>query len=482
MAKMFLSFLGTNKYVKCHYEYGDMRSGAVNFVQEALAEMFCSDWKENDSIVIFITDEAEDKNWKRAEDAETGNEIPGLEAKLGDFARSRNMSLKPVKIPSGKDKKEIAEIFNAIVACVPGNTEIIMDVTHAFRAIPMLAVVAINFLKQIKNVEFKGLYYGAFETLGRLEEIKKKDIASRIAPIFDLSDFVNIIDFSNAVYSFVETGNAEMLTKQAYENILKPIVKENKTAQKLRQVMSDVNSITKDFSYCRGIEIIKRDYKKLHDEIETLSKEVQTSGSPEIAYLGALLEKVNEKLNIFKDFDAAENALKGIVAAGWCLQHGLIQQSITIAQEAMLTYVCMKYITKEDVQKEEEKEKENQENNKKINKKNNKKKNDKTQPYQDRDVREKVKDVIIEIGNSYNEQNQENKTNYEGIKQKLYQGLISDDLIEFCKIYNEATNYRNDINHAGFRKYPLDSDKLKEKIKAFISKLKDCVMGIKSRM
>ncbi len=456
---MFLSFLGTNKYVQCHYVYGNIRSDAVNFVQEALVQMLCSDWNENDSIVIFITDEAEDKNWKRAYDGETGNEISGLEAKLGDFARSRNISVKPVKIPSGKNTKEISEIFNAIVGGVPRGAEIIMDVTHAFRAIPMLAVVAINFLKQIKNVEFKGLYYGAVETLGAISEIKQKNLAERITPIFDLSNFVNIIDFSNAVYSFVETGNAEMLSNQAYENILKPIVKENKTARKLKDVMRTVNSITTDFSYCRGVEIIERNYKKLCDDIETISKEVQASGSSEIAYLGALLEKVNEKLNVFKDFDATENAMKGIVAAEWCLQHGLIQQSITIAQEAMLTYICMRCITKEDVQM----------------------KNNKTKPYQDRELREEVKNVIMENAKSdRKQQNEENKRKYEGIKQKLNHCLKSNDLNEFCTIYDEATNYRNDINHAGFRKNPSRSNKLRENIQGFIKKLKDSIIEIES--
>jgi len=63
MAKKLLSFLGTNYYIRTIYTIGDTQSTPHRFIQASLAELICKDWGNEDSIHIFLTKDAEEKNW-----------------------------------------------------------------------------------------------------------------------------------------------------------------------------------------------------------------------------------------------------------------------------------------------------------------------------------------------------------------------------------------------------------------------------------
>ena len=53
--KVFISFLGTNNYLECIYDFGKEKSHPVRFVQEAIIDYLCKDWTESDRIIIFCT-------------------------------------------------------------------------------------------------------------------------------------------------------------------------------------------------------------------------------------------------------------------------------------------------------------------------------------------------------------------------------------------------------------------------------------------
>jgi len=121
--KVFISFLGTNNYTPCVYSYGSSRSSAVEFVQSALTEMFCTNWTKEDKVLVFITKEAEEKNW----------------VKLQQEWHVDTSITKGVFIPSGKNEEEIWQIFQIIYDCLEKSDELYVDITHSFRSIPLLA-------------------------------------------------------------------------------------------------------------------------------------------------------------------------------------------------------------------------------------------------------------------------------------------------------------------------------------------------------
>ena len=63
MARVYISFLGTNDYLTCTYFYKDNEMQNVRFVQEATLNFFCSQWTSEDRILIFATGDAYEKNW-----------------------------------------------------------------------------------------------------------------------------------------------------------------------------------------------------------------------------------------------------------------------------------------------------------------------------------------------------------------------------------------------------------------------------------
>ncbi|MEW6525960.1 MAG: TIGR02221 family CRISPR-associated protein [Spirochaetota bacterium] len=414
MAKVMLSFLGTNKYLKCNYEYNNVVIKNVYYVQEAIAKLFCNEWGKGDSIIVFVTQEAYKTNWVTGTSYDN-KKIDGLEKVLQIFAQEKNVTVKYVTIYGGRNEDEIWSIFDAVINSVNQGDEIIIDVTHAFRAIPMFAVVVINYLQMVKNVSFIGLYYGAIESLGRLQDIALKNIEERNAPIIDLSSFVYLLQFSNGVYNFIQYGDANEISKYAL-NTVKPILKEtqgkDEISQKIRHIAESLKTITQNFAYCRGKDIIKYNFAKLYRDIQEL-KEHFNGKVLSLKPLQPLLDNILQKLDLFKEFDDVINAKKGIVASWWCLQHNLIQQSITILQESLITLVCIKFRL----------------------------------DYENLKYRELVGSAFYKINSQ-----KRGKVVHKD-ENKEIEPLLSDPLILLLSdIYNQLTQIRNDINHANFRK------------------------------
>lgn len=75
-----------------------------------------------------------------------------------------------------------------------------MDVTHSFRSLPLYNLVLLNYIKNITqyNISISHIYYGMYETVGELG----------CAPIVDLRDVADLLDLTNGVAEFKDTGNA----------------------------------------------------------------------------------------------------------------------------------------------------------------------------------------------------------------------------------------------------------------------------------
>jgi len=438
MANVLLSFLGTNKYLQCNYYYNDKKIENVHYVQEAIVKIFCSKWGKGDSIIIFVTDEAYKANWIKGTSYEN-KEINGLEKVLYEFAYDKSIEVKAVPISGGKSDREIWGIFDAVINSVNLGDEITVDITHAFRAIPMLAVVMINYLQMVKNVSFKGLYYGAIESLGMIQDIAKKDIKDRNAPIIDLNSFIYLMQFSNSVYNFMQYGDANELSTLALDTV-KPILKEkqgkDEISQKIRQIAEHLKAITKNFAYCRGKDIIKFNYAKLYQDIQDLKGAFDGELLP-LKPFQPLLDNMLHKLEPFKEYDDVINAKKGIVAAQWCLEHNLIQQSITILQESLITLICMKH----------------------------------KMDYENLKKRE----LIAKALNTINFEKR-GKSISDASQNKELEPLLSDQFVlSLDETYNALTQIRNDINHANFRKDNKKPEDIYREINDILNKVREIV-------
>lgn len=337
MAKAFISFLGTNDYVDCRYIFDGKKSSVVKYVQEDMTQRFCLNWSETDEIRIFTTLDAKKKNWENS--GHKDREIGEQKENTGLGQRLDILGLKPVikqvDIPIGNSEKEIWEIFNIVYNTMGEDEEIIFDITHSFRSIPMLFMVLAGYAGIMKNIDVTGIYYGAFDTLGHPVQVAKKipDPGMRLAPIFDLSSFMQLNEWSRATQSFIRHGNADefvKLVKKKTGPILYKSQGRDRTARDMSRFANNMIQISRNIQYNRGDRIIQHDYDITIKNLEKIKKD-----SSFIPPFRPLLEKIEQKIKRFEKYDVRN----GFKAVEWCMGHDLIQQAVTMLWENIITWV-----------------------------------------------------------------------------------------------------------------------------------------------
>jgi len=320
MARVFLSFLGTSNYAECNYYYGNKtnRVDKVKYIQEASIRLFCKSWIKHDKVVIFLTRDARERNWRDFTfDRQGGSPQEGLENRFRRF--NFPMQVIPVDIPHGLDTKDIWHVFSVVLSQLSEKDEVIFDITHAFRFMPMLALSLLNYAKVMKNIKVLRICYGAYEA---------RDNRTNDAPIFDLTSFIELQEWTNAAGALIEYGNPDKII----EMLDYPQYKQHNT---LRTIISRIYT---NFTSVRGISLVMEDYKKLISEIEKLKERLFPPFKQvvDIIKIKFLVFKQPEKEINFKDV-----IINGFHAVDWCVDHKLYQQGFTLLQEVLITAVML---------------------------------------------------------------------------------------------------------------------------------------------
>jgi CRISPR-associated Csx2 family protein len=397
--KIFISFLGTNDYTECVYCYGTYRSRVVKFVQLALTEMCCKNWKENDAILIFTTKQAL-ANWEKLQH---------------EFNLPVHISNVP--IPSGSTEEEIWQIFQIMYDSLQVGDELYLDITNSFRSIPLLASALMQYAKFLKKISVKAIYYGAFETLGNPRDIKDRipDPENRIAPIFDLTAFSEIQDWSVAANNFISFGNASQLSKLTKDDI-NPILRQtegaNEIAKLLQKLVNNIDTLSLNIKTNRGCELIEG--KVSASIIEILGSLKQDLITP----LNPILNNLQKSIELI--YQGNNERMNMLLAVKWCIDKQLIQEGYTILQEGIISYLLDDYLNK--------------------------------------DKRQFVSAYL----NCYNKlEKLESKTNnqFEELKAKLND---VPEIKRWADLYYGITALRNDINHAGMNSSSCDAKKFEK--------------------
>ncbi|RKU14629.1 TIGR02221 family CRISPR-associated protein [Candidatus Poribacteria bacterium] len=179
-----LTFLGLGKYENTTYiKHDESGRCETDLFPIAVAKLY-----EPEQIIAFTTPKV----------------IESKQDDLGKLATELSEKFITVNIPNGNSTDELWEIFNQCENVVDENDEIILDITHAFRSIPLLIFIVAAYLRQVKSVELKHIIYGAFEA---------RDQATNETRIFDLTPFVELLNWMNAVNVFQNSGDARPIAK-----------------------------------------------------------------------------------------------------------------------------------------------------------------------------------------------------------------------------------------------------------------------------
>lgn len=121
--------------------------------------------------------------------------------------------IKAIVLPTGKNEEELEWTYSHLNEMIKSELnddctyDVAFDITHSFRSIPFYNYAILNYLKQVTEVKLNinKIYYGAFEAKYRLEDGKL------VTPIVELDKVTNIMNLTNAVSSFNETGSVKGL-------------------------------------------------------------------------------------------------------------------------------------------------------------------------------------------------------------------------------------------------------------------------------
>ena len=435
--KVFLSFLGTNDYMPCTYFSPDgFEKSDTRFIQAALVEWRCKQWTKDDLVAIFLTKEASRKNWENDGHGNGSESCNGLQQCLKELSLS--VQVKPVFISDGKTETEIWDIFDQVYSILESQDQVTMDITHAFRSIPMLAIVLLNYAKALKQVSISGIHYGAFEVLGSLHLVKKMPLSERRAPIFDLTAFDSLMAWSTGVDRFLSAGDATLISRLANENI-KPILAESKgkdlAASAIRGVSKAVEEFSRILSTCRGKEISCSAFKLKSRVNECLQyNDIIKPFTP-------ILQALSDKTHVFTGNELSD----GIQAAEWCLKHNMIQQGYTILLEVIVTWtasLCPEQPGLSEIEKRE------------------------------------IVSSAIHIA-KHNKSREE----WTGTAKKYPE--VTQQYIEIClryqvllDLYAPLTAFRNDLNHAGFVKSAIPAESIVKKLNDFVQSARTLIPEI----
>jgi len=318
-----IAFLGTGEYKCATYRWND-QTYKTSFVQEAFVH-----WLKPETTCVLLTKEARKKHWN-----DLSQRLQG------------HTQIVEVDIPDGKSEAELWQIFEEISKAVQEGDEIVFDITHGFRSLPMIALLTIAYLKQVKGVKVQHVVYGVYE----------RD--NPMAPILDLTLFADLLDWLAAAKMFITTGDSSELGQliqeiqnDAYRN--REAYGEN-LPRALKNFGAALAEVSHDLLLTR-VPNLPKSVSNLIEKQKRASAEVSDWTQP----LTLLLDKIADAYEPFQDDSLPTQA----TLIRWYLNHNHIAQATTLAREWVVNYYAQqKSLSRDDAEKELNQRANNQEN------------------------------------------------------------------------------------------------------------------------
>lgn len=399
-----ISFLGFNKrgYQETTYIHPTQnKEFTTNFIQEALVELYSPD-----TLYVLLTKTAE----TGIPDGETESIWNTLNNKLAS-----KVNLQPIKnVPEGHSNDDIWKLFGMLTDCLEDGDCVLFDITNGFRSLPVLALVAVTYLRVVRQVEIKGLIYGAFDA-------KTSDNKT---PIFDLLPIVSLLEWTSATDLFIKTGNGEALSTL--------LQSEETTIQNLA---TSIQGIAQGLQLLRPMDVM-RESATLPDRISDAASSVSIS-TPQFA---ALLGRIKEDYSTFglqnpTDYQnyPQSSLLRQLKMVEWYAAKGQTVQALSMAREWLPSLLCYHF---------------------------------KLDPL-DKDNREEM-ELLLNGGKT--------KDGKESKYLDDWSKLSRDKKKPLNKLWGgdfNLANLRNDVLHAGFRKNPKNAQDILEQTQNIIKELQN---------
>lgn len=175
-----VTFLGTGHYQDTICEFETRQARPTRYVCRALADLL-----QPSDIAVLATEEAEQTHGAALQEAlRTGNCPAPL------F----------VRIPFGRNSSERWKQFELLKDQLRDcSGPIMLDVTHGFRSQPLFAASIVAFVRAVDDAPSQlRVCYAAFEAR-----------EANVTPIWEITEFVTLLDWAQALRMFLRTGRAQ---------------------------------------------------------------------------------------------------------------------------------------------------------------------------------------------------------------------------------------------------------------------------------
>ena len=450
----FLEPLGTGAYTPCIYQMPDGQQFETPFIQEVILRGQA--FGPEDRVTVFLTKEARERNWydrpyqqweidklkeKDGEDKpKVGDIRRGLKSRLEELFPDSNDRIKEVSIPEGFSTEEFWEIFDKVYAAMDEDEEIIFDITHGFRSIPMLALTVLNYTKAIKHIQVSSIYYGCF--------IPDKPVDT-VFSVLDLTPFDEILNWSMAADSFVRYGNSRQIHELCFQENAKRCDKNDYSLVKVRKAIDGLDTVISNIETGRG-DIMKQAKKSIYTAYQSFKSSMEKAMEVDVDSMPMLENLMDTISDSMAMFDCADRVGIGMAVVDWSEKNRLTQQGFTALDETIKTYLCSVYSlseTEEDTRDGVVKTAINCIDSVKLK------------------HREKFEENGLNGNRSFLWNQIKNDSHAPKHHRETFRKIIMTIPDEWVVLSKKCADYRNDINHFGFTKTTKDSSALHDELK-----------------
>jgi CRISPR-associated Csx2 family protein len=141
--------------------------------------------------------DTEAPEWRELVEAtETETVDQPLLDRVSQRARASMQGAELVLIPYCRDEAEQMNLLADLAARIGEGEQVALDITHSFRHLPLLALVAARYLTHVRKAVVRDIYYGALEMT-----------ANGVTPVLKLDGLLRMLDWIEAFAAHDASGN-----------------------------------------------------------------------------------------------------------------------------------------------------------------------------------------------------------------------------------------------------------------------------------
>ncbi len=265
--------------------------------------------------------------------------------------------------------------------------QVAFDITHSFRSMPIYNLVVLNYLQNVSQIdlEIANVYYGNLDVRWENE---------KIAPIVELDELIRVLELSNSVKEFKNTGNAVSLLQSIPDTESELELKKALEAFDWATQMNDYNAIMAGLIGL--IELLSRNDSMSSDKYADLQEMLLNVIQLKFFDIPVPFSKKDVREHLLQNLKEMPLAEMQYRLSRWYYKQNRYGQAIATALEALRSYLVPIYLEWKG------KEDESNENNRKaamyrLTSLVNAIRNDRVILYENQDKIEQIKEILCKL-------------------------------------------------------------------------------------